>query len=124
MDLDRTRNNKGVFVAVVGIVIVYSVLIRASQSRTSTKSSGASLGGESSYVQTAKGIILWTIPFFLLALTFWLIGDEKAYWQMFSAIIVFLALVGSALLNWRLHQEREKHDFKVERLLKDISAKL
>ena len=55
---------------------------------------------------------------------FLLLGDEDAYWHMFSAIVVFAALGGSALLNWRLHQERKKHDAKVERLLGEISGKL
>ena len=60
----------------------------------------------------------------MAALILFLLGDEDAYWQMYSAIVVFLALGGSALLNWRLHQEREKHDLEVKRLLEEISGKL
>ena len=103
---------------------IRAALPKNRRSRTSTKSATSSTRGRSEYAQAVISLALFTIPLFMLAVFLWLSGDEIGYWQICSAIVVFAVLLGSATLNWILHQERKKHEMEVERLLREISRKL
>ena len=88
-----TRNNKGVFVAVVGMAIVYSLLIRASRSRASNRE-GTNSQQYSVRMGRIKGtrpmdwkyVSLVVVSFVLLTLT-WVLSEAGQ-----SIGIVFLGL--------------------------------